>query len=102
MKPKLSPFPTLLAAAVLLAGCEQVEQVQDHIRDHTPHEAYLAALARAGLAQTALVKDWIEVGLRAVEQATVDFRVERFHAAVEELGCAGEFRNIDHGEARIA
>jgi hypothetical protein len=38
----------------------------------------------------------------AMEEAAVDFRVEGFHAAVEEFGRAGEFGNIDHREARVA
>lgn len=55
--------PTLALLAVLaLIGCEQIEQVQDSFRDLTPHEAYAEALAQAGLAESALARDWVEAG----------------------------------------
>jgi len=56
----------LLALATLTA-CEQVEQVQDRFRDMTPYEAYEASLADAGLAETALGRDWIMAGREAVD-----------------------------------
>ncbi|MFW6078000.1 MAG: hypothetical protein ACODAE_00155, partial [Gemmatimonadota bacterium] len=68
--------PTVAAAAVAAlatAGCEQVDRVQERFRAATPHEAYAAALADAGLAGTALARDWIEAADRALaEPATVD------------------------------
>jgi murein DD-endopeptidase MepM/ murein hydrolase activator NlpD/SH3-like domain-containing protein len=100
MKPTPTPLLPLLATAVLLAGCEQVEQVQDQFRDHTPHEAYLASLARAGLAETALVRDWIAVGLQAVDQATLvslPFQEEGFIAATEAGAVAYRIR-VDRGQ----
>jgi len=71
MKPFRTTCLAFLGAAVLLglAGCEEVERIRDAGRDRTPHEAYLASLSEAGLAQTALVRDWIAAGLRAVENA---------------------------------
>ena len=56
-----------LAALVAASACEQVEQVQDRFRDLTPHEAYGASLAEAGLAETALGRDWARVGREALE-----------------------------------
>ena len=62
---------TLIAAAVVaLAGCEEAEQVVDRFRDMTPHEVYQASLADAGLAQTALGREWIAASRRALDQAT--------------------------------
>ena len=42
----------VLALIILLglAGCENLERVQDHFRDMTPHEAYQESLKEAGLA----------------------------------------------------
>jgi murein DD-endopeptidase MepM/ murein hydrolase activator NlpD len=59
----------VLVLAALAWGCEQVEQVRDHYRDRTPHEAYLASLQQAGLATSALARDWMEAGNQAVDQA---------------------------------
>ena len=55
---------------VLLGACEQAEKLQDRFRDLTPHEAYQAQLADAGLAETALGKDWTRAGQSALEDAT--------------------------------
>jgi murein DD-endopeptidase MepM/ murein hydrolase activator NlpD len=79
---------TVGAAALLTvfgaAGCEQAERVQDHFRDRTPYEAYADGLAKAGLLQTALGKDWLQASLRAVDQAlevSLPFQEEGFIAA---------------------
>jgi murein DD-endopeptidase MepM/ murein hydrolase activator NlpD len=58
------------ASLLLLGACEEVEQVQDRFRDMTPHEAYLASLEDAGLAETALGMDWVRAARTAVDQAT--------------------------------
>lgn len=57
----------LLAMVVMASACEQAEKVQDHFRDLTPHEAYGASLAAAGLAETALGRDWTRAGRDALE-----------------------------------
>ena len=59
-----------LAAAIVLGACEQAEQLQDSFRDLTPHEAYQASLAGAGLAETALGRDWSRVGSEVLEDPT--------------------------------
>jgi murein DD-endopeptidase MepM/ murein hydrolase activator NlpD len=56
-------------ALVGLLGCEEVEQVQDRFRDLTPYEAYSESLSQAGLAETALARDWITAGSAAVDDA---------------------------------
>ncbi len=38
----------------------------------------------------------------ALEEAAVDFRVERFDPAVEQFGCAGVFGNVDDRQAGLA
>lgn len=40
--------------------------LQDNFRDLTPHEAYQASLAAAGLGETALARDWAAAGQRAL------------------------------------
>ena len=55
----------LAIGAVMLTGCEQVEQVIDARRDLTPHEAYAESLEAAGLTGSALGQDWT----RAADQA---------------------------------
>lgn len=65
--------PVLGALSLLgmaLTGCEQADKIRDHFRDRTPHEAYGDALTRAGLAGTALAKEWIAASLRAVRQTS--------------------------------
>ncbi len=59
-----------IALLLLLAACEQTEKLQDRFRDLTPHETYQAQLADAGLAETALGKDWTQAGESALEDAT--------------------------------
>ena len=56
----------ILAVTGALVACEQVEVLQDSFRDLTPHEAYMASLAAAGLGETALARDWEEAGQRAL------------------------------------
>ena len=58
-----------LTLPALLASCEEVEQVVDELRDLTPHEAYVESLERAGLAESALGRDWLRAASEAVEQA---------------------------------
>jgi len=65
-------------------ACEQVEQVQDRFRDMTPYEAYEASLADAGLAETALVRDWLMAGREAVDAPapiSLPFQEEGFISA---------------------
>ena len=57
----------LLAALVLLAGCEAVEKIEDSFRDMTPREAYRASLEAAGLGSTALARDWDAAGSAALD-----------------------------------
>ena len=59
-----------VALLVLLTACEQAEVLQDRFRDLTPHETYQAHLDEAGLAETALGKDWTLAGESALEDAT--------------------------------
>ena len=60
----------VLAAVVLFSACEQAEQLQDRFRDLTPWETYEAVLADAGLAGTALARDWTAAGRGALDNPT--------------------------------
>jgi murein DD-endopeptidase MepM/ murein hydrolase activator NlpD len=55
--------------ALGVTACEEIEQVQDRFRDLTPHEAYLASLAVAGLDETALGRDWVAASRVALDDA---------------------------------
>lgn len=77
-----------LAALTLttLGACEQAEQVRDRFRDLTPYEAYQERLVEAGLAESALARDWLVAGRTAVASAapvTLPFREEGFIPAEE-------------------
>jgi len=64
------PAATVCVVSLLtLAGCEGVEQLQDRFRDMTPYEAYQESLVRAGLAESALGRDWLAAGRSAVDAA---------------------------------
>lgn len=86
------------------AGCEQVEQVQDRFRDLTPHEAYQASLAEAGLDQTALGRDWLTAGRLAFDTAvpvTLPFEEEGFITA-EQPGAMSYRITIGRGQRLTA
>ena len=88
-----------VALLVSLAACEQVEKVQDRFRDLTPHETYQAQLADAGLAETALAKDWTRAGESALEDATaiaLPFQ-ETGHITPERPGAVGYRITIPRG-----
>ena len=100
MRRRSSAPALLLAACVAAAGCERVEKVRDHFRDLTPHEAYLASLSQAGLAETALVEDWIAASLEAVAAAPpvrLPFEEEGF-IAPEEAGAMAYRLRIGRGQ----
>lgn len=74
----------LATGGLLLTGCEQVEQVIDARRDLTPHEAYAASLETAGLAGSALGRDWMRAADRALHEPLIvglPYREEGFLSA---------------------
>lgn len=81
------PAATFCVVSLLtLAGCEGVEQLQDRFRDMTPYEAYQESLVRAGLAESALGRDWLAAGRSAVDAAapvSLPFEEEGFITAEE-------------------
>lgn len=57
----------VLAATLAAAGCAKVEQVQRRLFDtRPPRERYEAGLEAAGLGTSALVRDWLAAGERAL------------------------------------
>jgi murein DD-endopeptidase MepM/ murein hydrolase activator NlpD len=97
-------FAACILAAILASACEEVEQVQDRFRDLTPHEAYLASLTDAGLAESALARDWIAAGYRAVEgpaAISLPFQEEGFITA-EEPGAMAYRLQVAHGQRLTA
>jgi murein DD-endopeptidase MepM/ murein hydrolase activator NlpD len=89
---------------VLLAGCEQVEQIQDSFRDLTPHEAYQESLTAAGLAETALGQDWLRASRAAVQSpvpVSAPFEEEVFITA-EEPGAMAYLVTVPRGRRLTA
>ncbi len=66
--PRLLALLALAGTALALAACEELEQLEDRFRDLTPHEAYRASLAEAGLVGSALGREWVAAGNRALEE----------------------------------
>lgn len=50
-----------------VAGCERAQVLHYNLRDLTPYETYQAALAAAGLGETALARDWEAAGRDALQ-----------------------------------
>ena len=70
-----------LGALVAVAACEEAEQLRDRFREMTPYEAYQASLVDAGLAETALAREWTWAGREALENSapvTLPFQEEGF------------------------
>ena len=68
LRPNKSPLGLGVVLLLIgLSGCEEIEQVQDRFRDMTPHEAYQASLSDAGLASTALGRDWLLAAHQSVQ-----------------------------------
>ncbi len=68
----------LVCLAVLsLYGCDQVDQIQNELRDLTPHEAYMESLRAVKLAETALGMQWASAAVQSLSNApTVDLPFE--------------------------
>ncbi|MGD8277666.1 MAG: M23 family metallopeptidase [Gemmatimonadota bacterium] len=60
----------LVLALATVAGCNPVERVRERFFDGpTPRDRYVQMLEWAGLENTALAKDWLEAGERALREA---------------------------------
>jgi len=91
-------------ALLSLAACEEVEQVQDRFRDLTPYEAYESSLAAAGLAETALGREWVNAGRSAVEAAapiSLPFE-EQGYIAPEAPGAMAYRMSVQRGQRLTA
>lgn len=76
-------WPAMAVLAWAVAGCEEIEQIRDEWRPQTPHEAYLKSLHDAGLAESALAREWIaeaEEALRDPRPVELPFREDGFIA----------------------
>ena len=56
-------------AVLLSSACDQVDQIQNELRDQTPHEAYLESLRAVNLAETALGMLWASAAVRSLTNA---------------------------------
>ena len=79
------PRPAWTAWACLavfsLNACDQVDQIQNELRDQTPHEAYVESLRAVKLAETALGTLWVNAAVRSLSDAptvTLPFEEEGF------------------------
>lgn len=104
----MSKLPHTLGATVLVAltvsACEQVEQVRDRFRDLTPYEAYQESLVDAGLAETALARDWMTAGRAALDGAapvSLPFEEEGFITA-DAPGAMAYRVTVPHGQKLTA
>ena len=72
----------LVCLAVLTLGaCDQVDQIQNGLRDQTPHEAYMESLRAVKLSETALGTQWASAAVRSLRDApiiTLPFEEEGF------------------------
>ena len=69
---RISPLPASLVALALLAACGRVADVVQMVFDQpTARERYQARLEVAGLSATALGRDWLAAGERALREAPV-------------------------------
>ena len=55
-----------LTAVLGVGACETYDKTRDALRGDTPRERYEASLEAAGLAETALARDWAEAGRLAL------------------------------------
>ena len=104
MKRRKHAAAVSLLALLALAGCEEVEQLQDRFRDLTPYEAYQESLVEVGLAETALGRDWLAAGRRAFDGAapvSLPFEEEGF-IAPEEPGAMAYRVSIARGQRLTA
>ena len=75
---------TLAAVGGAIIGCERVDQIQNELRDLTPHEAYQESLTSAGLHETALAEEWLNAAnLSLTDAPSIDtpYREEGFFPA---------------------
>lgn len=92
-----------LCAGFASGACESTDGLRDRFRDATPREAYEAGLSEAGLAETALVRDWLDAGGRAVAQAvavSLPFQESGF-IAHELPGAAGYRVDLPRGRKLV-
>ncbi len=79
--PPRSGWTALVCLAVALSGCDQVDQIQNELRDQTPHEAYMESLRAVNLSGTALGTQWASAATRSLTDApaiTLPFEEEGF------------------------
>ena len=68
-------------AVLSLNACDEVDQIQNELRDQTPHEAYVESLRAVKLAETALGTLWVNAAVRSLSDAptvTLPFEEEGF------------------------
>lgn len=58
-----------VAALALTAACSPVSPIREAFDRSTPHEKYAASLAEAGLAETAMGREWLAAGDRGLREA---------------------------------
>jgi murein DD-endopeptidase MepM/ murein hydrolase activator NlpD len=67
------PSPGWAAWACLavlgLNACDQLDRIENDLRDQTPHESYLESLRAVNLAETALGAQWASAAVRSLRNA---------------------------------
>jgi len=54
---------SIAAGTSLVTGCRAPRALRDALTSATPHEQYIRGLERAGLADTALARDWRDTSI---------------------------------------
>lgn len=79
--PRLGRAACACLAVFGLGACDQVDQIQNAIRDLTPHEAYMESLRAVNLTETALGTQWASAAVRSLSDApaiTLPFEEDGF------------------------
>lgn len=63
--------PAVLLGLLVGAGCDRVEDLIDFSEPPTPYTVYADGLRKAGLAETALARDWLAAGAAALRSPSV-------------------------------
>lgn len=102
--PKALDWKAALLTVIALSACEEIEQLEDRFRDMTPHEIYQSSLSDAGLASTALGRDWVLAANQAIQtpvEISLPFQEEGF-ITPEEPSAMGYRLTIGRGQRLTA